>query len=268
MLKRRKNRNLPKISIVIPSFNKKDYIGETLQSIVDQKYPNLEVLIQDGGSTDGTLDIIKEYTKKHPKIFYWESKKDKGQVDAINKGLKKVSGDIATYINADDVYEKEALLKVGEYFANNPKTLWLAGKGRVINSEGKEISKIVTFYKNTLLAINHYSLLLIVNYLMQPSVFLSEDVYKKYGPFTGTKNYVMEYDLWLKIAAKQVPSVLADTLSSFRIAGDNISSTQFNSLLVTDLNLVKKYTKNPIILLLHKINNLGRIVNILLMKRG
>ncbi len=268
MLKRRKNRNLPKISIVIPSFNKRDYIGETLQLIVDQRYPNLEVLIQDGDSTDGTLDIIKEYTKKHPKIFYWESKKDKGQVDAINKGLKKASGDIVAYINADDVYEKGALLKVGEYFANNPKTLWLAGRGRVINSEGKEISGWVTVYKNVLLAINRYTLLLTVNYVMQPSVFISKKAYKKYGPFVGTRDYVMEYDLWLKLGKAKMPNTLDGNLSNFRLTMENVSATQFKSVLTNDFRLVKKYTKNPIILLLHKINNLGRIVNILLMKRG
>jgi len=246
------------ISIVIPSLNKVKFIEETLDSIISQKYPNLEVIIQDGGSTDGTLDIIKEYAKKHPKIFYWESKKDKGQVDAINKGLKKASGDILTFINADDIYEKGALLTVGRYFRENPTTFWITGKGKVIDSEGKEISKIVTLYKNTLLTLNKYSLLLIVNYLMQPSVFLGKDAYVEYGPFTGTENYVMEYDLWLKIAKKQMPSILADTLSSFRIAGDNISSTQFKSLMASDLNLVRKYTNNPLIIILHRLNNLGR----------
>lgn len=252
-------KSFPIISIVIPSLNKAKFIEETLDSIISQKYPNLEIIIQDGGSTDGTLDIIKEYTKKHPKIFYWESKKDKGQVDAINKGLKKASGDILTFINADDIYEKGALLTVGRYFKENPTTFWIAGKGKVIDSEGKEISKIVTLYKNTLLTLNKYSLLLIVNYLMQPSVFLGKDAYEEYGPFTGTRNYVMEYNLWLKIAKKQRLSVLADTLSSFRIAGDSISSTQYKSVMTSDLNIVKKYTNNPLIIILHRLHNLGRI---------
>src|SRR5438105_15536000 len=93
-----------KISIIIPSFNKGIYIGKTLQSIIDQNYPNLEVIVQDGGSKDETAVIIKRYAKKNPKIFQWTSKKDNGQLDAIYKGLKKAKGDIITYLNADDLY--------------------------------------------------------------------------------------------------------------------------------------------------------------------
>src|SRR3989304_10266752 len=131
---------LPKISIVIPSFNKAGFIGETLQSIFIQRYPNLEVIIQDGGSSDGTVGIIKKYAGKYPDIVSWESKRDRGQVDSINKGLKKAKGEVFSYINADDVYKKGSLKKVGEYFAKHPGTLWLAGKGDMIDKEGKKVS--------------------------------------------------------------------------------------------------------------------------------
>ena len=203
-------KKLPKISIIIPSFNKVDFIEETLKSIIFQKYPNLEVVIQDGGSTDGTLDIIKRYAKKYPKIITYVSKKDKGQLDAINKGLKKAKGEIITYINADDVYEKGALKKVGETFKKYPDTLWLAGKGRVINEEGEEVAKLVTWYKNQLLRLNKYTFLLIVNYLMQPSIFLSRKAIKKYGPFTGTRKFVTEYDLWLKLGKIKTKNLRVD----------------------------------------------------------
>ena len=106
----------PKISIVIPSYNKVKYIQETLESVIFQKYPNLEVIIQDGGSTDGTLEIIKKYAKKYPKIISWVSIKDKGQVDAINRGLRKAKGNIVTYLNADDLYEKGALFEIAQSF--------------------------------------------------------------------------------------------------------------------------------------------------------
>jgi len=255
-------KSLPKISIVIPSYNKGKYIQKTLESIVSQKYSNLEVIIQDGGSTDETISIIEKYARKYPKIINWVSKRDKGQVDAINQGLKKASGDIFAYINADDIYEKGALLKVGRYFKKYPKTTWVAGRGKIINVNGLEISRIVTIYKNILLAINQFFLLKIVNYLMQPSVFLSMKTYKKYGSYTGTNNYVLEYGLWLKIACKQMPGIINRPLSSFRISGDNISSTQFKSLLAADLNLVKKYTNNFFIISLHRLHNIGRIITI------
>ena len=248
----------PKISIIIPSLNKVDYIEETLKSILDQKYENLEVIVQDGGSTDGTLEIIKKYAKKYPEILQWESKKDKGQADAINKGLKKASGEVLAFINADDVYEEGALKKVGKYFSDNPGTLWLAGKGRVIDKNGKEITKWVTAYKNFLLKINLYSSLLIVNYLMQPSVFLSKKAYEKYGDFEGSKGNVMEYDLWLKIGKDTMPEVVNPYLSGFRLTNDTISATMFRKLLADDYKVAKTHTRNPFLLFLHNFHNLAR----------
>ena len=103
---------------------------------------------------------------------------------------------------------------------------------------------------------------------MQPSVFISKKAYKKYGPFIGTRDYVMEYDLWLKLGKAKMPNIVNKCLSNFRLTMENVSATQFKSVLTNDFRLVRKYTNNPIILLLHKINNLGRIVNISLMKRG
>lgn len=258
MLKVRNNK-LPKISIIIPSYNKVDFIKETLESIVTQNYSNLEIIIQDGDSTDGTLEIIKKYANKSPKIFTWESGRDNGQLEAINKGMKKANGDIVTYINADDVYKRGALKKVGEYFTKNPKALWVAGKGDMIDEKGKEISPWITSYKNFLLTINYYPLLLIVNYLMQPSVFLSRKAFEKYGPFIGTEIGVMEYDLWLKVGKVKMPNVLDKTLSSFRIYKGSISTKEFKKILLADEQIAGKYTQNPLILLLHFIHNFGRV---------
>lgn len=255
-------RLLPKISIVIPSYNKVEYIKETLDSILFQKYPNLEIIIQDGGSSDGSLEIIKNYTDKYPKLFRWESGRDNGQVDAINKGLNRATGEILTYINSDDVYKKGALLAVGKYFFDNPNTLWLAGQGGVIDRSGKEVARLITRYKNCLLAINKYPVLLIVNYLMQPSIFLSKMGYKKYGPFKGSKTSVMEYDLWLKLGKITMPVVLKKYLSSFRLASGSISSTKFSETLQLDEKIASEHTSNKFILLLHRIHNLGRKVTL------
>lgn len=255
----RKRTNFPKISIIIPSFNKVAYIEATLRSIIDQGYPNLEVIIQDGSSSDGTVEIIKKYARENPKLIKWESKKDKGQVDAINKGFSKANGELFTYINADDVYKDGALLEVGQYFRNNPKVSWITGYGDIIDRLGKVISSLVTSYKNFLLNLNKYQLLLIVNFLTQSSTFISREAYFKFGPFTGTKNYVMEYDLWLKLGKVQMPLVIKQPLSSFRMTDDNISATSAKELLKIDNQLVEKYTGNGLFLALHKLHNLGRI---------
>lgn len=245
----------PRISIVIPSYNKVKFIKETLDSIVSQKYPNLEVIIQDGGSTDGTLDIIKKYCKDYPKIFSFVSRRDKGQTDVINKGLKKATGEIFTYINADDVYAKGALLSVGKVFSKKPDTLWLAGRGKVIDAKGQEIAKLITWYKNFLLTINHYSLLLVVNYLMQPSVFLSRKAYKKFGQFVGWEKGVLEYGLWLKLAKHRMPVTVNETLSNFRLVRNSTSVFYLNLISREEIRLMRKYSKNTVLLFFHWLHN-------------
>jgi len=250
----------PKVSIVVPSFNKVDFIKDTLESIVSQKYPNLEVIIQDGGSTDGTLEVIKKYQKKYPKIFKVESKKDKGQLDAINRGLKKATGEILTFINADDVYEKNAFKMVAEAYIKNKDALWFAGKGRVINREGREIAKIATLYKNFLLKLSNFQFLLITNYIFQPSVFITRRAYKKYGPFTGTKTAVMEYDLWLKLFKVSKPVIIRCYLSSFRLYRGSISTSKVKEMMAEDERIVKKYTSNPFVIFLHRIHNNARFL--------
>jgi glycosyltransferase involved in cell wall biosynthesis len=248
----------PKITIVIPSYNKVDYIEETLRSIFLQKYKNFEVIIQDGGSTDGSDEIIRKYAKKYPTSITWESKKDKGQLDAVNKGMKKASGEIVTFINADDAYEPRAFELVSRSYKKNPGALWFAGKGTVVNKDGHEIAEPVTIYKNFLLTINHYSLLLVVNYFLQPSVFINHNAYKKSGPFTGTNNFIIEYEMWLKLGKTHMPVIINKNLSKFRIEDSTKTKTMFNDLLNEDERILAKYTKNGFIIFLHELHNLGR----------
>lgn len=250
----------PKISIIIPSFNKVLFIDKTLTSIFDQNYPNLEVVIQDGGSTDGTVAIIKRYMSKHPREIKFESKPDGGQLNGILMGMNKATGDVLTYINADDQYEMHAFDAVSKAYQDNPKSLWFAGRGIVINEKDNEIAKFVTFYKNLFLFLNHKSLILILNYLMQPSVFFTRMAYKKYGPFTGTNRFVMEYDLWLRLGRIQMPIIVDSVISKFRIEATTKTKTLFKDLLKEDEKIVRKYTTNKFILLVHKLNNLGRVL--------
>lgn len=249
----------PKISIVIPSYNKVKYIKKTLDSIIDQNYKNFEVIIQDGGSTDGSLEVIKKYVKKYPSLMSYVSKKDGGQLDAINTGIKKAKGEIVTFINADDVYTKDAFESVAGHYMENPDALWFAGRGVVIDENDNEIAKPVTWYKSLLLGLNSYHLLLVTNYHMQPSVFLTKRAFKKYGLFTGTKFAVMEYDTWLKIGKDQMPVIINKVLTRFRLEKDTKTSTNANKLLTEDEKIVKKYTKNSLILFLHILHNYFRI---------
>lgn len=249
----------PKISIVIPSFNKEKYIGKTLDSIFSQEYENFEVIIMDGGSTDRSVGIIERYAKNYKGKITWQSKIDKGQLDAVNTGLKKVDGDIVTFINADDCYEDGAFESVVGHFLENPEALWFAGSGIVINNNDREITKPVTWYKNLLLGKNSRSYLLMTNYLIQPSVFLTKKSYEKYGPFTGTKDFITEYDLWLTLSKVQMPVIINKVLSKFRIEKSTKTKRLYKSLLLEDERIVNKYTNNKLVLIMHKLHNLGRV---------
>jgi glycosyltransferase involved in cell wall biosynthesis len=114
----------PKISIVTPSFNQGRFLEETILSVLNQRYPHLEYVVIDGGSTDETVEIIRRYEDK---LAYWVSEKDRGQVHAINKGIEKCTGDIFAFINSDDVYLPGTFAAVAEYFEAYPETEWVCG---------------------------------------------------------------------------------------------------------------------------------------------
>lgn len=249
----------PKISIVIPSFNKEKYIGTTLDSIFSQEYENFEVIIMDGGSTDRSVGIIERYAKNHKDKITWQSKIDKGQLDAVNTGLESADGDIVTFINADDCYEKGAFESVVGHFLENPEALWFAGRGIIINDKNREIARPVTWYKNFLLRRNSKPYLLMTNYLIQSSIFLTRKSYQKYGPFTGTNDFITEYEFWLKLSQIQMPVVINKVLSKFRIEKSTKTKRLFKSLLLEDERIINKFTNNKLVLFAHKLHNLGRV---------
>ena len=100
--------DLPKITIITPSYNQGEFVGQTIESVLSQDYPDLEYIVMDGGSTDGTLDVLKQYDGR----LHWTSEPDRGQSHAINKGLRQASGEILAFLNSDDLYEPGALMKV------------------------------------------------------------------------------------------------------------------------------------------------------------
>ena len=116
--------SLPKISIVTPSYNQAQYLEQTILSVLEQNYHPIELIVIDGGSTDGSVAIIQKYEQQ---LAYWVSEKDRGQAHALNKGLRQASGDIVAYLNSDDLYLPGAFASVIKYFQEHPSCDWLCG---------------------------------------------------------------------------------------------------------------------------------------------
>ncbi len=258
---------LPRISIIMPCFNTVDFIERSIKSVVEQKYPNFELFIKDGGSVDGTLEIIKHYEKKYPKIIKWVSGKDKGQTDAINIGMEKVNGDILTYLNADDVYMKGSLKKIGEYFIKHPEVMWVYGKCNIIDGNDREIRKWITLYKNFWMRNYSYVTLLVLNYISQMGVFWRREAMKKIGKFDIKQHYVMDYDYWLRLGKEYRAGFIDEYLASFRIVPTTKSSTGFVEQFKDEYSVVSKYTKKSLILALHAFHYKLIIIIYFILKR-
>jgi len=178
----------PKISIVTPSFNQGQFIEETIRSILLQNYPNLEYIIIDGGSTDNTVEVIKKY---EPWITFWVSEADKGQSDAINKGLKQSTGEIFNWINSDDCLLPQALFKVGKAFTDSKTQMFIAGS-HLIDSERNVIRKN---YGRPLQSTE--ALTIALNPINQPSTFF-RTMFVKQSKISSNLHYNMDYELWVK----------------------------------------------------------------------
>ena len=188
-----KDRNYPKISIITPSYNQAQFLERTILSVLNQKYPNLEYIIIDGGSTDGSVEIIKKYEKY---LSYWVSEKDKGQADAINKGFKKSSGDIFAWVNSDDIYLPNAFFKVINVFN-------IYSNARMIYANGLKIN-----YKDEIIGWPKYAQYSLIDMLcfriiQQPTVFIRSNVYSLVGGIDVSYNLLLDHELWLRLLAQK-----------------------------------------------------------------
>lgn len=234
-----------KFSIITPSFNQAKYLEETIKSVISQKV-ELEYFIQDGGSTDGSVDIIKRYAAKYPSIK-WQSNKDNGQVDAINICLPKCTGDVIAYINSDDYYLPGSLEVVEKYFSSNQKQ-WMVGDCKVSDPKLSWTFTLKHFWPISLSP----WVLKVFNTINQPSVFLRKELVNKVGLFNTSLTFAFDYDYWLRCQkAVGTPGRLRVSLSVFRIHQMSKGSTSYQKQFAEDLKVIHKYTQNPIIILLH-----------------
>ncbi len=183
----------PRISIVTPSYNQGIFLEKTIRSILLQGYPNLEYVVIDGGSTDNSIKTIKKY---EPWITHWESKKDKGQAHAINKGFSKTTGTLINWINSDDYLLPNALYKIAVTFLRNQESIAWIGGCRRETPKGKVLSVVIP--KG--LDLPDYSRWGIKTHFYQPSCFFSYTAFKKVGELNENLHFAMDLDLYLRLS--------------------------------------------------------------------
>jgi glycosyltransferase involved in cell wall biosynthesis len=220
----------PKITIVTPSYNQGPFLEKTIRSVLEQDYPNFEYIIIDGGSTDHSVDIIKRYADH---LTYWESIKDRGQSDAINKGFARATGELLGWLNSDDQLEPGALRTVAAAAAAFPQAGVFVGHGRKLDESGKQV-----YYKVPRdLSFEGLCQWMSGNNFMQPSCFFRRGLWQQCGPLDEDVHIAMDVDLWLKMA-KHTTFERIDTLLSSATYHPQAKTAALRHRMVVDCALV------------------------------
>jgi glycosyltransferase involved in cell wall biosynthesis len=206
----------PLVSIVTPSFNQARFLEDTILSVLGQDYPNIEYLIVDGGSTDGSVEIIQRYSDR---LGWWVSEPDQGQTDAINKGFAQAKGNILGWLNSDDIYLPHAVSEAVGYLQANPDVGMVYGDANLINEAGQLIGKFParqTDYKRLRRGYVH---------IPQQASFFRSDLWHLVGPLDPTFYFAMDYDLWVRLARIAPLRYFPSPWANFRLHGTGKSVT-------------------------------------------
>jgi len=204
----------PRVSIITPSFNQAGYLEQAILSVLGQGYENLEFIIVDGGSTDGSLDIIRKYEKN---LAGWISEPDLGQADAINKGFSLATGQILAWLNSDDEYRPDAISQAVDYLVGHPEIGMVYSRAYYIDEEGS----IVAEYPAA--PTNYTGLRRGKTTIPQQTMFFRSVVWDMVGPLDPTFYYAMDYDLWVRIAEVSPIAFHPDHWAHFRLQSSSKS---------------------------------------------
>ena len=198
----------PLVSIVSPSFNQAPFLESTMESVFAQDHPNIEYIVVDGGSTDGSVEIIKKHASQ---LAWWTSERDRGQTDAINKGMAHAKGTILAWLNSDDTYLPGAVTAAVRRFGESPEAGLIYGDANYIDDRGEVIGKFPaaqTDYRRLRRGYVH---------IPQQAAFFRGDLWRAVGPLDPSFYFAMDYDLWVRIAAKAELRYVPETWGNFRL---------------------------------------------------
>jgi len=232
---------LPKISVVTPVLNRVEFIEDTILSVINQGYPNLEYIIVDGGSSDGTIEVIKKYEKQ---IAFWKSEPDNGMYHAIQKGFDNSSGEVMAWINSDDKLHEGALKKIGGIFKDLPDVEWITGIPTLFNQEGLCV-KVFDLPRWSIerFRIGDY------RWIQQESVFWRRTLWQRTSSsFNLNYKFAADFDLWCRFFNESSLTTVNTIFSGFRLHGAQISVTRLHQyeIEVSDLIVIHGFNKNSL----------------------
>ena len=200
----------PLVSIITPSYNQANFLEETIRSVLDQGYPNLEYIIVDGGSTDGSLEIIQKYADR---LAWWVSEPDQGQTDAINKGFSQAKGEILAWLNSDDTYLPAAVAEAVGYLQAHPEIGTVYGDANLIDDEGNIIGRFPAKQTDNRRLMRGYV------HVPQQATFFRAELWRKVGPLDPTFFFAMDYDLWVRLSQHAPLKYYSRLWANFRLHG-------------------------------------------------
>jgi glycosyltransferase involved in cell wall biosynthesis len=211
--------------VITPSYNQGPFIERTIRSVLDQEGDfDLDYLVVDGKSTDATVPILRKYQDR----LTWISEPDRGQVDAINKGLGRVHGDIVGWLNSDDVLLPGALARVVDAFVRHPRVEWVHGRCEIIDADDRVIRRWISAYKHWCCRRYSYAQLVTENFISQMTVFWRRPVLEEIGLLDTGLKLAFDYDLWLRLAKRGTPVYLPEPIACFRWYDTSKSGSSFD----------------------------------------
>jgi glycosyltransferase involved in cell wall biosynthesis len=198
----------PLVSIVTPSYNQQRFLENTILSVLDQDYPHLEYIVVDGGSTDGSVEVIQKYQDR---LSDWISEPDQGQTDAINKGFSLSQGEIMAWINSDDLYAPGAISAAVNFLQENPQVGMVYGDTDLIDENGRIVGRF------NARPTSYGRLMRGGVYIPQPAAFWRRDLWESVGPLDSGFYFAMDYDLWVKFSKVTKIQYHPELWASFRI---------------------------------------------------
>jgi glycosyltransferase involved in cell wall biosynthesis len=220
----------PRISVVTPSFNQGQFLGQAIESVLGQNYPNLEYLVMDGGSTDASVQVIKKHESR---IDYWVSRRDAGQADAIHRGFSMATGEILCWVNSDDYLCPGALFKVGELFRREAAVDFAVGGYAAVRRDRRLICKHYALKQDFL------SLLCAGQLIGQMACFWRREAYAAAGGIDPTLQFCFDYDLFLRLVRGKEPALIDDILACCRFHDATKSATIWQSVGLEEQRVVR-----------------------------